>query len=165
MIFETFFVSLAFNWSISLSNHETQIHFLWLPFSQICIMANLHEAMSFPQLFAVGIFRGYLPWLSAVGICRGYLPWEFAVAICRGNLPWVFFVYVSKPFFYVSKSFFFVSKPFLYGSKTFFLFMRVFLLTVHLFAIAMAVMGHRTFAFLKKTSYIFSGLVFFRLNL
>ena len=128
MIFETFFVSLAFNWSISLSNHETQIHFLWLSFSQICIMANLHEAMSFPQLFAVGIFRGYLPWLSAVGIavgiCRGYLPWEFAVGffcLCKQTFflcQQIFFL-CKQTFFVWKQNIFFIYESFFVNSASF----------------------------------------------
>ena len=118
-------------------------------------------------------FRSYLPWEFSVAICRGYLPWElpwvFAVGICRGYLPWEFavgfFCLCKQTFFLCQQIFFLCKQTFFVWKQNIFLFMRVFLLTVHLFAIAMAVMGHRTFAFLKKTSYIFSGLVFFRLNL
>ena len=168
MIFKTFFVSLAFDWSIFMKHKfifcdcpsPSLRSASWLIYIRFCY--ELSAAIcrgNLPWLSAVAICRGNLPWLFAVGICRGYLPWEFAVAICRGNLPWQFcrgnlpwglFVYVSKPFFFVSKSFFFVKKPFIYGKKTFFLFMRVFLLTVYLFAIALAVIGHHTFAFSKK---------------
>ena len=80
-------------------------------------------------LFALEIFRGYLPLEFAVAICRGILQWEFAAAICRGNLPqlfvvvfcreylsgyllWVCFLYVNKRFFCVSGSFFFVNELF-----------------------------------------------------
>ena len=73
--------------------------------------------MMFPQLSAVGICRGYLPWEFAVAICHGNLPQVFAVAICRENLGGYLlcgFFCVCKQtfFFFVSKSFSFVSKPF-----------------------------------------------------
>ena len=116
--------------------------------------------MSFRQLFAVRICRGYLPWEFAAAICRGNLPrefavaicrenlpWPFAVAICRGNLPWEFavvFSCVCKQTFFLCEQFLFLCKQtFFIRKQNIFLFMTVFLLTVYLFAIAVAVMGHR----------------------
>ena len=43
-------------------------------------------------LFALEIFRGYLPLKFAAAICRGFLLCEFAAAICGEDLSWLFAV-------------------------------------------------------------------------
>ena len=78
--------------------------------------------MSFPELFAVRICRGYLPWEFGVGICRGYLPLVFCLSYLPLEFAMVFFVYVIKPFFFVSKSSFFVSNPVYMEAKHFFIY-------------------------------------------
>ena len=82
-------------------------------------------------LFALEIWRGYLPSKFAAAICRGSSEWEFA--ICRGNLPQLlaaaicggFVLCVSKPFFLCKQTFFQWKQTCFYMRAKLFLLLRI----------------------------------------
>ena len=142
----------------------------WLIYIRFCY--ELSAAIcrgNLPWLSAVAICRGNLPWLFAVGICRGYLPWLSVVGICHGYLPWEFavgsFCVCQQTFFLCEQIFFLCKKTFYIWKQNIFFIYESFFVNSVSFCYCLGSYGPPYFRLFKKMSYIFSGLVFFRLNL